>query len=331
MSEGMTHRERFAAALQGREVDRPPISMWRHFYTQESDLESLAAAMLGFQRRFDWDWMKVNPRASYHVEDWGVKLRYEGDRPPTVTATPVKKPADWLRIEPLPPDRGVLGEQLRALELIAKGLKGKVSFLMTVFTPFSIASRLVSSEEAFLRHVREHPEKVRYVLDVVTETFIRFSKAAMERGADGLFYATTVWATADRMPLAEYERYARPSDLRLLAGLPRGGTHMLHVCKDHNFLPALKDYPVAIFNWDARGVANPSLADGKTLVGRKAVAGGLPHKQDLVAAKPSALASEVRGMRVAKGTRGWMLGSGCTFPPEAPVRNLSAIRRAVEG
>ena len=330
MKDTMTHRERFTAALKGLEVDRPPISMWRHFYTQESDPESLAGAMLGFQRRFDWDYMKVNPRASYHVEDWGVRLRYDGDKPPTVTATPVKKPADWLGIEPLPPGRGVLGEQLRALELIAKGLKGQVPFLMTVFTPFSVASRLVASEEVFLRHVREHPEKVRHALDVVTETFVRFSKAAMERGADGLFYAATVWATADRMPLAEYERYARPHDLKLLAGLPRGGVHMLHVCKDHNMLPALKDYPVAIFNWDARGVGNPSLAEGKALAGRKAVAGGLPHKQDLVAARPGALASEVNGMLVAMGTKGWMLGSGCTFPPEAPARNLTAIRKAVE-
>ncbi|MBM3947990.1 MAG: hypothetical protein FJ312_01870 [SAR202 cluster bacterium] len=330
MKNAMTHRERFGAALKGLEVDRPPISMWRHFYTQESDPQSLAEAMLGFQRKYGWDWMKVNPRASYHVEDWGVRLRYDGDKPPTVTATPVKRPADWLRIEPLPPDRGVLGEQLRALELIAKGLKGQVPFLMTVFTPFSIASRLAASEEVFLRHVREHPEKVRHALDVVTETFIAYSKAAMERGADGLFYATTVWATTEVMSREEYERYARPHDLKLLAGLPRGGTHMLHVCKDHNLLPALKGYPVSIFNWDARGLGNPSLAEGKALVGRKAVAGGLPHKQDLVAARPGALASEVNGMLVAMGTKGWMLGSGCTFPPEAPARNLTAIRKALE-
>ena len=62
-------RERVQAALAGEPVDWPPVSMWRHFYEFEETAEGLAEAMLGFQRRYDWDFMKVNPRASYHAED----------------------------------------------------------------------------------------------------------------------------------------------------------------------------------------------------------------------------------------------------------------------
>ena len=71
MADQMTHWERVRGALQGQALDRPPLSMWRHFYRQETSAQGLADAMLGFQRRFDWDFMKVNPRASYHAEDWG--------------------------------------------------------------------------------------------------------------------------------------------------------------------------------------------------------------------------------------------------------------------
>ena len=90
-------RERVKAALAGEPVDRPPVSMWRHFYDLETTAEDLAEAMLGFQRQCDWDFMKVNPRAQYHVEDWGATFRYTGDpyTGPTATHVPVASPGDW--------------------------------------------------------------------------------------------------------------------------------------------------------------------------------------------------------------------------------------------
>jgi uroporphyrinogen decarboxylase len=328
MTAEMTHVERVRAALKNKEVDRVPVSMWRHFYSRETRAESLAAAMLEFQGRFDWDFMKVNPRASYHVEDWGVKVVYGGDASPTVTETPVKTPEDWLKIERLDINRGVLKEHLHALEIIAAKLGGEVPFLMTVFTPLSIAADLVASEEIFLRHLRGHTEKVNAALEAITETFIAFAAACLERGAAGIFYATTSWATTNRLSAVEYKKYARPYDLKLLGALPPAWFSILHVCKEHNLLGAVADYPVPAFNWDARGEGNPSLAEGKALVEGKTVIGGISHDRTLVEARPGRLEAEIAGIRVALGRRGWMLGPGCTFPPGTPATHLRAIRRA---
>ncbi len=327
MAGQMTHPERVRAALNNQEVDRVPVSMWRHHYARETAAASLAAAMLAFQQRFDWDFMKVNPRASYHVEDWGVKVAYTGDSSPKVTQTPVKTPADWLKIAPLDINRGVLNEHLTALETIAAGLKGEVPFLMTVFTPLSIAADLAPSEDLFLQHLREHTDKVKAALEAITETFTAFAAACLERGAAGIFYATTSWATTNRLSAAEYKKYARPYDLKLLDALPPAWFNILHVCKENNLLDTVADYPVPAFNWDARGAGNPALAEGKAIVGGKAVVGGIPHGQDLVEARPGRLEAEIAGMRVAMGQRGWMLGPGCTFPPETPASHLMAIRR----
>ena len=71
----MNHRERVHAALRGEAVDRPPISFWGHFYHRESTARDLAEATLEFQDRYDWDWVKLNPRKHYHCEDWGVRYR----------------------------------------------------------------------------------------------------------------------------------------------------------------------------------------------------------------------------------------------------------------
>jgi len=329
MPDKMTHRERIWATLQGQETDRVAVSMWRHFYSSETSARSLAEAMLAFQARFDWDFVKVNPRASYHAEGWGLGVKYEGDREPVVTKAPIKEPDDWLKLEVLPLDRGVLREHLEALELIARGLNGEVPFLMTVFTPLSIAADLAPSEEIFLRHLREHTDKVRYALEVVTETFIRFSRTCFERGVSGLFYATTSWATSDRMTAEEYNTLARTYDLKLLQALPPAEFNVLHICRSHNFLRLLHDYPVQAFNWDAREAGNPSLVKGSRMVGGKTVIGGLGHGKDLVEATPQQLTGEVLGLRVGMGKKGWMLGTGCTFMPETPEINLFAIREAV--
>ena len=331
MTDEMDHQERVRAALRGEDVDRPPVSMWRHFFEEETSPEGLAEAMLGFQRRYDWDFMKLNPRASYHAEDWGLKMQYSGGVAPQVVGTPVQQPEDWLKLEVLEADSGVLGEHLGALDTIARGLGGEVPILMTVFTPLSIAARLAPSEAVFMAHLREHGERVNQALEVITETFIRFATACLERGASGLFYATTGWATTDNMTRDEYARYARPYDLKLLDALPECEFNLLHVCKENNMLADLADYPVHAFNWDSRGPTNLSLAEGKALLGRKAVVGGLDNGTGLIEAASQELAWEARGIRLAMGNEGWMLGTGCTFKPETPEANVRAIREAAGG
>ena len=119
MADQMTLWERVRATLTGGDIDRPPISMWRHFPSQESTAQGLADAMIGFQNEYDWDFVKINPRASYHGEDWGLKLRFgeSGLVGQETVDWPVKSPGGWSRIERLDPTVGALGEQLRAVEL----------------------------------------------------------------------------------------------------------------------------------------------------------------------------------------------------------------------
>ena len=330
MPSEMSHRERVLAALAGKPVDRPPVSMWRHFFDQESSAEALAGAMLAPQRRYHWDFMKVNPRASYHAEPWGVKVRYTGNRAPETTSTPVRSAGDWAKVSGVRMSHPVFKEQLGAVELISKGLRGQVPFLATVFTPVSIAARLTASDDAFMGHLRDSPRQVGAALEAVTETFVAFSKAALDRGASGLFYATTGFATTDRMSRADYRKLVRPWDLKLLAALPRAEFHLLHVCRDHNMLADVADYPVHAFNWDAHGTGNPSLAEGKALVRSKAVVGGIHRAERLVQASPAQVYGEARGLMTAMGTRGWMIGTGCTYTHDAPEGNVNAVRLAVD-
>lgn len=328
MPPDMNHRERVLAALAGDEVDRPPASMWRHYFDREGSAEDLAAAMLEHQARYDWDFMKINPRGTYRTEPWGTEAKYDGRNGYVMTSVPISEPDDWTRIEPVGLDHPVLAQHLHAIELISDGLEGRVPYLITVFTPVGVAARLVASSDILVAHLREHAAKVNPALEAITETYVAFAKAALDRGASGLFYATHDTATTDLLTVQEYRRLVRPWDLKLLEALPETELTVMHVCGERNMLATMWDYPVQAFNWDAAGDGNPNLDEGKGVLGGKPVIGGIPHGAGLVGATPSQLEAGVRALRAAMGDRGWMLGPGCTYTPNAPDANVLAVRRA---
>ena len=57
----MNKRERLEAAIAGQSVDRVPVALWRHFPGDDQDPSDLAAATIAFQRRWDFDFVKVTP------------------------------------------------------------------------------------------------------------------------------------------------------------------------------------------------------------------------------------------------------------------------------
>ena len=325
----MTKWERVRATLRGEPVDRPAWSLWRHFYEREMTVEGLAEAMVAWARRYEFDLLKVNPRAHYHVEDWGVRYEYSGqphERPRRV-AGPIRSPRDWERLRPLPPDRGVLGEHLRALDLIRRELGDEVPFVQTIFTPLAVAGYLADSNEQLLRDLREHPVSVKAALEVITETFADYARACLDHGASGIFLATTQWASYRTLTDEEYQTFGRPYDLRVLAACHGAPLNVLHVCGEENMLQRLVDYPVAALNWAATLPSNSSLATVQSWT-TKAVIGGLSNEA-LTAHGPQAVLAQARAAAGATHGRRWFLGPNCSIPTTTPPENLAALHAAL--
>jgi uroporphyrinogen decarboxylase len=104
----MTKRERVAAALAGNEVDRVPVSFWGHDYVREWTPAGLAEATLERFRQYDWDFIKVNPRATYYAEAWGSRYEPSGDalHGPVNVDYVLKTPRDLERVAPLDVQEG---------------------------------------------------------------------------------------------------------------------------------------------------------------------------------------------------------------------------------
>ena len=328
----MNRFERLRAAVAGTPVDRAPVSAWGHFYKEETTAEGLADVMVRFQETYDWDYLKIHARASYHVEGFG--FRYEAStrtgQPHKTLSHPIAESEDWRKLRPLGLDDPALAEQFRAIELIREAVAGEVPLIMTVFSPLDIAGKLVDRDSQLLiDHLRQDPESVAQALAVFAETFAPFVRRLGEVGIDGLYFSSK-WCNRFKLPADEYRRLARPYDLQVLAEAQGMWCNMMHLCEDGIYLDALADYPVHVFHWDNGTENNPSLADGRTTVG-KTVGGGV-DSPTLASATPEEVDRKARRAVEETGGRGLLLGPGCSIlTAETSEANLRALRQAVEG
>lgn len=326
----MTERDRVLAAMRGHSVDRPPISFWGHVYHRESSAADLVDHTVERWERFRWDWIKLNPRKHYHVEDWGVRYRYPGvpDAKPALESFPVRESSDWDRIAEIPHDAGALGEQLEAVRLLRARVPATVPILATVFTPLAILGELTEPPGVLREHLASAPARVEGALERVTRVFERFVAALMRAGADGIYLATVDWGCRRFVSPEDLRRWSRPWDLRLLAAAGPSPYHALHVCKDDCLLFEFADYPVGAFSWDALAPANPSLAEGLARL-PGAVMGGIAHEGALQSRDPEAVLEQYRRALAETGGRRWLVAPGCSIPPQSPEPVLAALRDEV--
>ncbi len=328
----MTPRERIDALVKGETPDRPAVTVWRHFYHMESTAQGLSDAMCGFQEKFHWDLMKINPRASYHMEDWGNVLEWSDSEfsKHKKTKFAVETVADWDKIQVLQPSAPVLAELLKAVTMIRKRIGSDLHLLMTMFTPLSIAGDLVKDDQTLLAHLSEDKSRVIGAIERIAETFRLYAIELRNAGADGLFYATTQWASKTLLTYEQYQEYGRKYDLIPLEATGSDALNLLHVCASDNYLAELSDYPTKITNWDESDPTNLSLADGITAIDDNLAMGGLDHNGWLLKATPEEIEFKVRDIYHRHRDSRFIFGPGCSIPPETPMDNLRALADTVK-
>ncbi len=325
----MTSRERTLAALRGQHVDRPPAGFWGHDFLREWSAEGLAAAMVESVRTYNYDFLKVNPRATYYAEAWGCRYRASADglSGPEAIAWVLSEVSDLEKLRPVDGVGGPFAEQLEAFRLIRSEL-GDLPLVQTVFSPLSVVGRLANDRSSVQRWIAEAPDALHAALAVVTETLAVYSRACLDAGADGIFFATTEWATHDVMTVQKYYTFGRQYDLRVLEAVAGVPMNILHVCRPNNMLAELLDYPVAVVNWAQHAPGNLSLADvlPKT---DKAVMGGVDERHALLRGSPDDVRAQVRVALDQTGGRRFLLAPGCSIEPAAPPDNIRAALEAV--
>src|SRR5262249_23615796 len=170
-------RARVEAPLVGGDVDRPAAGAWGHRYRDEWSPERLAQVTIERARRFEWDFVKFQPRATFFAEAFGAEYRPAGHslRAPVIAEPPVEVLEDWQRLRLV--NEEVMDDQVRALALVVEGLGDRVPVLQTVFSPLSVGSYLVGRENRKLvREMRANLDVVLPALNRIADALIDFSR-----------------------------------------------------------------------------------------------------------------------------------------------------------
>jgi uroporphyrinogen decarboxylase len=323
----MNHWTRIEAAIEGRDVDRLPVSLWRHFPEDDTDPGKLAAHMVRWQRQWDFDLVKFMPSGTYSVEDWGARTAYQGaaNGARVVVSPGVKRADDWSKLPRLDPTRGVLGQQIAALRTAKTELGNDAPILQTVFSPLTTARKLAG--ERVFADLRLNADALEAGLRIITEVTIDFALQSLAAGAHGLFFATQC-ASYRVLSADEYQRFGVRYDLAVLNAVKsRSRLDLLHVHGEDIMFDLVKDYPVQMFNWHDRLTA-PNLASALPRFPRLLV-GGLEENSTLAHGDAAAIESELRDAIAQTGRRRLMIGPGCVLLVATPDANVQAVVDAV--
>jgi uroporphyrinogen decarboxylase len=327
----LTHRERMQACINNDSaIDRTPVALWRHFPVDDQSPETLAAATVDFQRRYDFDLVKVTPASSFSLKDWGVEDVWEGHTEGTrrYTRRVIHQPQDWERLTVLDPHKAShLAGQISCLRLLRSLLGPETPMLQTVFSPLAQAKNLAGGD-TLIAHLRQYPEAVMKGLANIAETTRRFVEASIETGIDGIFYAVQ-HAQAGVMTFDEYKTFGLPFDLSTLKPATGLWCNLLHLHGLNVYFQLISHYSslFSIVNWHDRETY-PSLAEAKQQFDGVLCGGVSQHS--IVYADNSQVRAEAADAIVQTRGRRFLLGTGCVVPVIAPHGNITAVRKSVE-
>lgn len=334
----MNREERVRAAIEGRDPDRIPVSVWMHLSKFDQDPRSLAEAMVEFNEKFDFDFIKMMPFGAYTVPDWGAKLNIFCDKYQEVTigAPAISKLEDYRCIDVLPAIYGTWGKTLQTAHHVSRLVSPHTPFVQTIFSPLTTLKKMTSNR--LIGDMVEHPADVHAALQAITETTINFVKANIEAGVSGFFFATQC-ATYDFLTDELFDEFCKPYDYQVInAYCEKTWFNVAHVHGANIMFDKLLRYPVNVLNWHDRYTA-PSLQEARVKTSKTFLGGicevptivgsALEYDSILARSNPAEITAHVREAIEMVDGRGLMIGPGCVADPKASDENLRAVRAAV--
>ncbi len=303
----MTKIDRLRAVFAGQSVDRPPFSIWYHFGSQHAPPERTAEIHLEFFEAYDLDLLKVMNDYEYPMPE-GLET--------------MENPGDLKRLSPLEITRTPLGQQLKAIEMIAKELWGKAFFFDTVFNAWNTMRRNLA-KEAMAQLMDHFPEDLQRALKIINQNLIQYARASLERGSSGIFFS--VPASAESVTLEQYEKFMRPLDLEFLGAIAgKGEGHILHAHGAKLYVDHLLDYPVQAISWaDLNG--GPSITEMRKKTSLTLMAGIDHVKFPYLSART--IREQIKTAKAQAGNSKFILAPGCSVPTYSFPPSIKAAVR----
>lgn len=315
------------AVVAGHKPDRTPLAFWRHWPDADQDGASLARATVEFQRRYDFDFVKVSAPSNYAVAGWGGGSRRSatavGSREWADRA--VKQPEDWARLRPLDPKAGLSGEMLKAMSLVRAELGDTIPILFTIYNALAQAKYL-AGDVALQLHLKTAPDAVAAGLNTITESTVRFVDELRPLGLDGVFFAVQ-HASRDQFTEGEYEQIGLPSDRSILEAAQSCWLNVLHLHGGRPMFGLAAQWAAPVINWHAVE-SGPGLNEACSMTD-KVLCGGLGLAFPMRSGTPADVRTAVQAVCEEVPRERLILSSGCVLPVDTPEANIAAVKDAI--
>lgn len=311
----MTPGERVRAAVKGEAVDRVPFCFWHHFKPEGSGERMADLTLEFFRTKFSLDIVKIMP-----------DLRYPAPE------SSITQAEDWAKLPRLSLDTPGFREQLVCIRTLRATLGPDFPLILTLFSPLTMTFQFAGKEQA-LAHLRAQPEIVEQGLKTLANNESELVGAAIEAGADGIFFSCMGATNIDLTP-AEYARFGRPYDLQVLGQAQAGWLNIVHVHADPSqkgdtlYFDRFVDYPVAVMSWSDQ-LTGPSLREASALTS-KCLMAGLAERGPLTHGGEREIEEEMRAAVAQTNGRRLILANGCSVPDDTPEEWLHVARRLVD-
>lgn len=338
-----TKRERVEAVLNGELPDRPPITCYHHFPEFEhGGARLMADTFLKFQQTYDWDYVKMNPRAVYYYEAWGNTYDYNDyqDVVPRRTSNLVHSYEDLEKIEEMTGDEPIWQEQYDTARMVVEGVGKDVPVFAGAFTPIGILLNLCGyrsigryresprEESNLIRLCLEHPKEVHRALKNIANTMAKYCEKMKETGVTGVFYAALGMARTGYFTYEEWEEFCKPYDLIAMEPI-RDLPNLVHTCGIYGNPERFVDYPCKVIHWAASAPGNPPMKGSKEWLGDKIAMGGCDERPF---GQNKAGLIDLMCQRTLRDMKGqpFLMAPECSVSPKVLEEELIAFRQSVE-
>jgi uroporphyrinogen decarboxylase len=302
----MTKIERLDAVLRGGNADRPPMSMWYHFGNQYASGEKFAATALEWFEHYDFDFLKLMNDYFYPMPE-GLEE--------------AKSAADLNRLGHFEPESCDWKQQLSAIRIVAKRLRGKAYFIDTVFDPWQSLQRSIAGEH-LPNLVETAPAELKKALDVAADNLIAYCRKSLNLGASGIFMS--VLGSESQLQRGLFLEFAKPAAMKVFEAIKDlGAMNTAHIHGKKIYIDDVLDFPVAIMSWEDRVDGNPSLAEMKSKW-PGIVMGGIDNERVTRVSTAFCRQNVREGLRLGGKSR-FILANGCSIPTWLDPSALAAM------
>lgn len=323
----MSKKELVLRAFRQEKVERIPVGFWFHFLIDpgaaeptEKNIKRNVDGHRNFIESFQPDFVKLMSDGYFYYPNEAIQNTKQAD--------------DLRKIRSISDSNPWYQGQVNLIQQQTYQFVEEIAAFYNIFAPVTYFKwQLPGGEKQLAELLNDAPELVADTLDVIAEDIVKLVKKILtETAIDGI-YLSVQNIQDSRVTNEIYERFIRPSDLKVLEAANAAGVNILHICGYEgakNDLSLYRDYQAAAINW-AVGSENVSLAEGQKLF-NKTVIGGFDNTENglLYRGTSEEIKSATHDILNEAGTIGVILGADCTVPSDISIKNLEVVRQAAK-